>query len=98
MVTEQVQSGQEEGGKKIWTQKPAITHAGIEKSDDLRIARQAGSKKDNSDQGKNRPQQSVDIRDKVEVVIKDNFLLCDRLINKLFDVLTEVDRDRDDRE
>lgn len=98
MITEQVQSRQEERGKKIRPQKPAITHAGIEKGDNLRIAREAGSKKDNSDQGKNRPQQSVDIRDKVEVVIKQNFLFCDRLVNKLFDVFTEVDRDRDDRE
>lgn len=75
-----------------------ITHARIEHGYYFGVTRHAGRKEDNSNQRKDRPQQSVDVRNKIEVIIEQDFLLGDRLINKLFNVFAEIDGDGNNRE
>ena len=93
MITGQVNYGQEKRRNQVGSQKAHVTHAGIEHGHDLRIASHTGSKKDHGDQRKYWPQKSVDVRNKIEVVIKEDLFLRDRLVHEFFDVLTEINGD-----
>ena len=97
MISQQIDAGQEKRSDQVRAKKAAITHTCIEHGDHLCIAGEAGGKKDDGDQRKDGPEQAVDIRDKIEIIIQQNFLFRHRFVHELFNMLTEIDRDRDDR-
>ena len=92
VVAEKVNAGKKKCSYKVWSQKARITHSRIKHSNYLSIFGHAGRKENYRNQRKNRPQQTIDPGNKIEIVIKEYFLFGDRLINELFNVLTEIDR------
>ena len=70
MISRQVNSGKKKRRNQVGPQKARITHTGIEHGDDLGIARHAGSKENDGDQGKYRPKETVDIGNEIKIVIK----------------------------
>src|SRR5687768_1327572 len=90
VIAKQINNGQYTGRYNIGPKKSHIAHACIEHRHYLCVARKAGGKKDDRDQRKNGPQQSVDPGYEIEIVIKDDLFLGDRFFNKVLNMLTEV--------
>lgn len=97
MITQQIQAGKKKCSDQIRAKKTIIAHARIEHGDHLSIARKAGRKKDDRDQGEDRPEQAIDIRDEIEIIVKQDFLFRHRFVHEFFNMLTEIDRDGDNR-
>ena len=95
MIAQQIQCCEQKGSNKIRQKKTFITHPGIEHRHEFCIGSHTRGKKDHSNQGKNRPQQSIDPRYKMQVIIEQDLFFGHRLINELFNVITEVDGDSD---
>lgn len=97
MIAEQIKKSKKTSSYKIGTKKAPVAHARIENGHHLRIPSEARGKKNDGNKGKNRPEQTIDIGNKIQVILKQNLFCPDLLIDKFFNVLTEINRDRNDR-
>lgn len=95
MISGQVDQSQEAGCNDVRSQKPPVAHARIEHGHHFGIAREPGRKKDDRDEREDGPEQAVDIRNEVEVIIHQHLPFRHRALEELLDVLTEIDRNGD---
>jgi hypothetical protein len=81
-----------------WSHDPSIADSRTQHGYDFGIGSHPTRKKNDCKQGKKGPKQSIDPGNEIEVIIKDDFFCCHRILQKLIYFLKKVNSDGDHRD